>query len=94
MTSTIITKEQTKRHRIWADPAKFGDDDITAADIVAAVQVQLRSLIAWLDARRNNELWVNSSGDIEIEPKEIEAMIAGLKQCADACRTAIPMSGN
>ena len=42
-----ITKEQTKPHRLWADPAKFGDE-ITAADIAASVQVQLRSLILGL----------------------------------------------
>lgn len=78
--------------RMWAGAAEFGDD-ITAADIFAALEVQLRSLIAWLDARRNNELFLTEiSGDIEISPEEMERMIGGLKQNADACATAVQMT--
>lgn len=54
------------------------------ADIVPAVQTKLHHLIEWLEKRRNDKLYINSAGAIEIEPKEMDQVITGLKGFAEA----------
>lgn len=53
-------------------------------DIVPAVANRIRYLIGWLERRRADKLYTNSAGEIEISPKEMDGIIAGLAEWAEA----------
>jgi hypothetical protein len=56
----------------------------TSADIVPAVVDRIRAAIGWLERRRDNELYTNSAGDIEITAEEMDKLITGLKGWVEA----------
>jgi hypothetical protein len=59
---------------------------IAPVDIAPMAVKHLRSYADWLDRRRNDDLYTNSTGGIEmieISPKEMEKLITGLRECAD-----------